>query len=245
MAAALAVGNVNTVPYDEGASATITPSLTRVDDNSYILNLSIPYGPTGETGATGETGPAITLSIGTVDAVPYESGATADVVPGTGDNEYQLNLSVPYGPTGPTAGLAAYGGLYSTSGTVNPTAGDTATQIPLTIAMPLLNVTNASNELTVSQAGVYEITYSVSLTPTTAGGDIDVYVRSNDTELTESATTIDITTNETGIFNNSVIVNLTAEAQIDLALESADADAITINYANLTVKKLDTGAEVS
>lgn len=64
-------------------------------------------GPTGPTGATGPTGPTgadaetPTLTIGTVTTGAPGSEASATIT-GTSPN-FTLNLTIPQGPTGPTA----------------------------------------------------------------------------------------------------------------------------------------------
>lgn len=60
-----------------------------------------PTGATGATGATGPTGPAPTLAIGTVTTGDPGTSASATIT-GTAPN-YILNLTIPQGPTGPTA----------------------------------------------------------------------------------------------------------------------------------------------
>lgn len=66
-----------------------------------------PTGATGETGATGPTGPTgadaetPTISIGTVTTGAPGTQATASIS-GTAPN-YLLNLTIPQGPTGPSA----------------------------------------------------------------------------------------------------------------------------------------------
>lgn len=64
------------------------------------------------------------------------------------------------GSTGPSSGLAAYGGRFSnTSQTITLGLG-TQTQIPLPTTMPNLNTTyTTANSITVNQGGVYEINY--------------------------------------------------------------------------------------
>ena len=52
-------------------------------------------------GATGPTGPAPTLAIGTVTTGDPGTSASATIT-GTAPN-YILNLTIPQGPTGPTA----------------------------------------------------------------------------------------------------------------------------------------------
>lgn len=99
-----------------GTNATVTNTGTAQDA---ILNFTIPRGatgvtgptgPTGETGETGATGPTgptgadaetPTISIGTVTTGAPGTEATASIS-GTAPN-YLLNLTIPQGPTGPSA----------------------------------------------------------------------------------------------------------------------------------------------
>ena len=66
-----------------------------------------PTGPTGATGPTGETGPTgadgltPTLTIGTVTTGAPGTEASATIT-GTAP-DFILNLTIPQGPTGPTA----------------------------------------------------------------------------------------------------------------------------------------------
>lgn len=83
---------------------------------NYLFDFVIPQGPTGptgitgptgavgEVGATGPTGPSgetPTLTIGTVTTGEPGTDAEATIT-GTAPN-YVLNLTIPQGPTGPTA----------------------------------------------------------------------------------------------------------------------------------------------
>ena len=58
-------------------------------------------GPTGPTGATGDAGETPTLTIGTVTTGAPGTDAEATIT-GTAPN-FVLNLTIPQGPTGPTA----------------------------------------------------------------------------------------------------------------------------------------------
>ena len=53
-------------------------------------------------GSTGPTGPAITLEIGTVTTGNPGTSAAA-TISDLGNNSYSLNLTIPQGPTGPSA----------------------------------------------------------------------------------------------------------------------------------------------
>ena len=103
-------------------------------------------GPAGPVGATGPAGPV---------------GATGPTGP--------VGPTGPTGPAGPQGGLAAYGGLYSTTPqTLNLIVGS-ASQIPLPTNGPSEGVTyTPANSITVTNAGTYEINYSTTLTAAVA-----------------------------------------------------------------------------
>ena len=69
----------------------------------YLIGPTGPQGPTGPSGEIGPTGPTTTptLTIGTVTT--GDPGTEADAtITGTSPN-FILNLTIPQGPTGPTA----------------------------------------------------------------------------------------------------------------------------------------------
>ena len=70
-------------------------------NNSITGPTGTSTGPTGPTGATGPTGTTPTLTIGTVTTGAPGTEASATIT-GTAP-DYVLNLTIPQGPTGPTA----------------------------------------------------------------------------------------------------------------------------------------------
>ena len=91
----LTIGTVTTGAPGTDADASITGTAP-----NFILNLTIPQGPTGATGPTGEDAETPTLTIGTVTT--GEPGTDADAsITGTAPN-FILNLTIPQGPTGAT-----------------------------------------------------------------------------------------------------------------------------------------------
>ena len=87
------IGTITTTSYDRSANA----SLTKQDDNTYILNLSIPQGIPGTGGSSsGGTTGKVSLKVGTVVT---GNNADADIVQ-VGDNSYKLNLTLPKGEQG-------------------------------------------------------------------------------------------------------------------------------------------------
>lgn len=82
-----------------GSEASVTNSGT---NENVILDFVIPQGLQGETGPTGPIGPigqSPNLTIGTVTTGAPGSAAAATIT-GTAPN-FQLNLVIPQGPTGP------------------------------------------------------------------------------------------------------------------------------------------------
>ena len=147
--------------------------------------------------------------------------------------------------------MAAYGGLYNNaSQTPTLTAANTYTQVELNTEMPLENTTTATNQITVTLAGDYEITYNVQVN-STQELTFNVTARNNTTPIDSSTveqTALETTTGGTfiAVCNNSVIVTLAENDVIDLAIASTtDPSGATITIpengdATLTVKKLDT-----
>ena len=196
-----------------------------------ILDFTIPSGPTGPIGLTGETGP--TGPEGPTGP-QGPTGLTGETGP-TGPE----GPTGPQGPTGPAGGgLAAYGGLYSTTPHSITGTGGTADAILLANAMPLSNETQGTNTLTVEEAGDYEITYTVNTTPTTAAGTIEVYATEGGTEIPESNDTQTVGNGTTTTFQKTFITTLDANDEIGLSIESDTSGDLTVNNATITVKKL-------
>lgn len=88
-------GPVVTLPSGSEAKA----DLTKNDDGSYTINLSIPAGPKGETGGINQVVKP-DLSIGTVQTVTSDQNASASLTK-TSETGYAINLSIPAGAQGP------------------------------------------------------------------------------------------------------------------------------------------------
>ena len=213
------------------------------------LLFTIPRGATGTTGDTGPTGPTgVTGGTGPTGATGETgpTGATGETGP-TGPT----GASGATGATGATGGgLAAYGGLYN-SATQTPTLTTANTFVPLELntALPLLNTTDSTNSITVTEAGVYEISYNIDLTAT-AELTFSAEARQNTTAITPTITTVTatVTTTGGGTFNatltTSALVNLSASDVIDLALTTTGTPSGTTTVqANgsciLVVKKVN------
>jgi hypothetical protein len=87
-------GPVVTLPTGSEAKA----DLTKNDDGSYTINLSIPAGPKGETGGINQVVKP-DLSIGTVQTIASDQTASASLTK-TSETGYAINLSIPAGPSG-------------------------------------------------------------------------------------------------------------------------------------------------
>ncbi len=148
--------------------------------------------------------------------------------------------------TTPT-GLAAYGGRYNVTGSTLDLAAGTPTQVPLAATMPALGATYpTANEITIADAGDYEINYS-ALVSTTGGQSLTLAVRVNDTADPSATQTVALTGGVETPLSGSVIVTLAPGDVIDLALTSPSAADVTFGTgqtAALTVKKLDAPAAV-
>ncbi len=113
--------------------------------------------------------------------------------------------------------------------------------------MPALNVTYpTANEITIGQAGDYEIVYS-ALVSTTGGQELTVAVRVNDVADPSATQTVALTGGVETPLTGSVILTLAAGDVVDLALTSPNAADVTFGTgqtAALTVKKLDGPAAI-
>ncbi len=166
---------------------------------------------------------------------------------------YQLNFTIPQGPTGPlgatgptgpigpASGLSAYGGKFSnTSSSISITIGGQS-QVPLANSMPNLNTTyTTANSINISQAGTYEINYysniSVSLATT-----LTFAVRNNGTNIPATVISRSLNASTGSIYSGSAIVTLPAGSVIDMAMSALVAVGVTFGNgvnASLSVKRL-------
>lgn len=160
-------------------------------------------------------------------------------------SSYNLNFTIPQGPTGPAGpanGLGAYGGKYNnTGGTISLGIG-TQSQIPLAVAMPNLNTTYATaNSITVTTAGTYEINYFSNVS-VALGTTLTLAVRSNGTNIPATVISRALSVGTSSVYSGSVIVTLPAGAVIDMAVSALIAVGVTLGSgtnASLTVKKIN------
>ena len=158
---------------------------------------------------------------------------------------YTLDFVIPAGatgPTGPAAGLNAYGGKYNnTSQTINLGIG-TQSQIPLPTSMPNLNTTYVTqNSITITTAGTYEINYFSNVSAAVAT-TLTQAVRINGTNIPSTVLSRVLSVGIGSIYSGSVIVTLAAGDVIDMALSALLAVGVTLGTgvnASLTVKKLN------
>lgn len=157
---------------------------------------------------------------------------------------YQLNFTIPKGPTGPTgpsSGLSVYGGKYNnTSSTISLGIG-TQTQVPLPLTLPNQNTTyTTTNSITVQQGGVYEINYSTNLS-VALGTTLTLAVRANGTTIPSTVTTKTLPVGTSSIYSGSTIVQLQANTVVDMTISALIAVGVTLGNgtnATITVKKI-------
>jgi len=153
----LAIGSVdNASPAAAG--------LVNVSPGNYLLNFSIPVGPTGAAsnvtgpaGATGATGPSVTGPTGAASTVTGPTGATGLSI--TGPTGASSTVTGPTGVAGPTGagatgptGPAGSGG----GGSANIVQATTAAAFPATGATgTLYHATNVSRIFFYDSSGVY------------------------------------------------------------------------------------------
>ena len=176
-----------------------------------------PQGPQGETGATGATGPAGPVGPIGPQGHQGETGATG----ATG----------PVGPQGP-AGTndAIYAGVY---------AGTTATDTVLPIALvqetadSTMSVTD--NSISITESGVYLVSYSLSGTPDAGGSDLSVSLYRNGVLVPNETLSVN-TSAETEAVSRTILLSLTAGDF--LSIYNTSDSTITLGSATLTVLRL-------
>lgn len=211
-------------------------------------------GPTGPVGPTGPQGPQGLQGLQGVQGVTGpqgETGATGPVGPqglqgvqgATGATGPQGAIG-PTGPTGPAGaagtGLIAYGGLYGTT-TDAVALTTTPVALPLGTQMPSSNLTYGTNNVTVTDAGTYELAYGVRGSMSD-GSSLTVSVGQNGTAIAATTITDALTSGTPSSVHGQTIVTLSAGDVLTLlASDSGSATWTPGSGANtyLTVKKLD------
>lgn len=187
-------------------------------------------GPQGETGATGPAGP---------QGIQGVAGATGATGP-----QGAIGPTGPTGPAGPAGaagtGLIAYGGLYGTT-TDAVALTTTPVALPLGTQMPSSNLTYGTNNVTVTDAGTYELAYGVRGSMSD-GSSLTVSVGQNGTAIAATTITDALTSGTPSSVHGQTIVTLSAGDVLTLlASDSGSATWTPGSGANtyLTVKKLD------
>lgn len=187
-------------------------------------------GPQGETGATGPVGP---------QGLQGATGATGATGP-----QGAIGPTGPTGPAGPAGasgtGLIAYGGLYGTT-TDAVALTTTPVALPLGTQMPSSNLTYGTNNVTVTDAGTYELAYGVRGSMSD-GSSLTVSVGQNGTAIAATTITDALTSGTPSSVHGQTIVTLSAGDVLTLlASDSGSATWTPGSGVNtyLTVKKLD------
>lgn len=155
---------------------------------------------------------------------------------------YQLNFTIPQGPTGPTSGLTVYGGKYNnTSSTISLGIG-TQTQVPLPLSLPNQNTTyTPTNSITLQQGGTYEINYFTNLS-VAIGTTLTLAVRVNGTNIPSTVISKTLSVGTSSTYTGTTIVQLSANSIIDMTISALIAVGVTLNTgtnAIITIKKLN------
>ena len=216
-------------------------------NTNYLLNFVIPQGPTGPQGVTGPTGATGPQGLtGPTGATGPQGLAGPTGATGPQGLAGPTGATGPQGITGPTGpsseGLKAYGGRYSNTEQSISLSILTPTQIALTNTMPNSNTSyTTANTITTQQGGIYEINYYVNMTATVAT-TVTVAVRSNGTNIASTVISRLLSVGTNSIYSGNTIVNLPANANIDLAMSASLAVGITLGTgvnATLSIKRLN------
>lgn len=216
---------------DRATGAMRVPRSSRpcfVGERALVWSVVGPTGPTGQTGpegAPGAQGPA------GADGTPGSRGASGPAGPaGPAGPVGPIGAQgVPgaVGPTGPAGGFGGYGAFLDLQTQTNTAPGN-----PLAI---LLRTTDLSSgvsivdnaQVTVSQAGVYNIAFSAQITKTDAGTDtVYIWLRINGVDVPDSNTAVVLVgggAKQVAAWN--FVVPLGAGQQATLMWASLDANA--------------------
>mgnify|MGYP004508706079 CR=1 FL=1 len=198
--ATITVGSTTT--GNPGTSASVTNSGT---NQNVILDFTIPAGPTGPQGPQGLQGLQGPIGLTGPTGLTGETGPT--------------------GPTGPkgeegTASLDTYGSKYSTANSTITLTADQDGVIPLATAGPISGITGTTaNTLTITETGVYKIDYFFNGS-SSAEGTLTLEVLQNGTPIGRTSIEKEVTANQDETISGSALVNLTANDQISLGLNS-------------------------
>ena len=173
------VGSVTSYNSATGAMVVnVTSVLGSGTYASWNINLNGAPGPAGPTGPTGATG-----APSNVTGPTGPTGATGATGP---------SVTGPTGPTGSTGAggtLGYWGSFYDTT---NQTAASTTSSYVISIGNTDPNSSGVSivsgNRITFANAGVYNLQYSIQFqnTATTGNDNVDVWIRVNGSDVTQS-----------------------------------------------------------
>lgn len=202
-------------------------------------------GPTGPVGPTGPQGPQGLQGLQGVQGVTGPQGETgATGATGATGPQGAIGPTGPTGPAGPAGaagtGLIAYGGLYGTT-TDAVALTTTPVALPLGTQMPSSNLTYGTNNVTVTDAGTYELAYGVRGSMSD-GSSLTVSVGQNGTAIAATTITDALTSGTPSSVHGQTIVTLSAGDVLTLiASDSGSATWTPGSGVNtyLTVKKLD------
>ena len=195
-----------------------------------------PQGIQGVQGATGATGPQGEQGIQGIQGVTGPTGATGPTGP--------MGATGATGATGADGasgtGLGAYGGAYS-----NATSAFDLTLTPsaltLGTTMPSSNVTYGTNSVTVTDGGVYRLTYGVRGS-VAADTTMTVAVGQNGTDIPSTVLTHTLTAGTIDGFDGTSIVSLSSGDVLTLLASGGTTTTFTpadgVN-TYLVVEKLD------
>lgn len=199
-------------------------------------------GPTGPVGPTGPQGPQGLQGLQGVQGVTGPQGETGAT--GATGPQGAIGPTGPTGPAGPAGaagtGLIAYGGLYGTT-TDAVALTTTPVALPLGTQMPSSNLTYGTNNVTVTDAGTYELAYGVRGSMSD-GSSLTVSVGQNGTAIAATTITDALTSGTPSSVHGQTIVTLSAGDVLTLlASDSGSATWTPGSGVNtyLTVKKLD------
>ena len=163
-------------------------------------------GLTGATGATGATGP-------TGPTGPQGAQGAAGAAGATG----ATGATGPTGPTGPAISTA-YGLLYQNAAQ-SPTVNDTTTPVELELntAGANENMGAATNTLTIQQQGTYLVSYSLNVSPSTAG-NVTAQVLQNDAPVASTQQTVYAAASQATPISGSYVLTLNQSDELNLAL---------------------------
>ena len=95
-----------------------------------------------------------------------------------------------------------------------------------------------TNNLTITNTGVYELTYKTNAA-VTDGGNLTFNLRTGTQNI--PGTTYAVTTTGTNVatYEGTIIANLNAGDEVNMVVTADDTETATINNSSLTIKQLN------